>query len=287
VPDPIYTAENCKSAYQLNWSVSLFGRGPLPPRSAWDEPLRDATEGDGVRILETTARSAAVLQFLVSTQPSASPAHILRCLKGRLQYLIRNSHPSAFKRNYRIESVGSVKAEVIDRYVAGQLPRQGMADPRAQELLARFQIDDPDLALDQIRYTSYGQFTYNLHLVLVRESEMALDYDCLKSNRDMIVKAAAKKELLLRRGALLSDHIHLALGCGIDQPPEDVALSYLNNLAFANGMTPCFRFGFYVGTFGAYDLGAVRPGVAESHPSAGTSPAGRKSSDQSGHAVRL
>ena len=287
MPDPIYTAENCEPAYQLNWSVSLFGRAPLSTLAIWDPPLREVAEGDGVRILEATVRSAAIVQFLVSTRPSAAPAHILRCLKGRLQYLIRDSHPAAFKRNYRIESVGSAKADVIERYIAGQLPRQGMADPRAQELLARFQIDEPSVELERVRYTSYGQFIYNLHLVMVRESAMALDHDCLKANRDMIVKVAAKKDFILRRGAILNDHIHLALGCGIEQPPEEGALSYLNNLAFANGMTPCFRFGFYVGTFGSYDLGAVRQGLAESHSSAGTSPTGSETSEQRGDAARL
>ena len=70
---------------------------------------------------------------------------MLRSVKGRLQYLIRQSHPAAFKRNYRIESVGSAKAEAIERYVAGQLPRQGMADSRGQALLSRFQIDRPSV----------------------------------------------------------------------------------------------------------------------------------------------
>jgi REP element-mobilizing transposase RayT len=274
MPEPIYTSENCEPAYQLNWSVSLFASAALPPISNWDQPLRDVAERDGMRILESTDRSPTVIQFLVSTRPRTRPSEILRTLKGRLQYLIRQSHPSAFKRNYRIESVGSAKSDVIEHYIAGQLPRQGVADPRVQSLLARFQLDDPGVDLKRIRYTSYGQFTYNLHLVMVRESAMDLDHAGLEVNRDMIVKVAAKKDILLRRGALLIDHVHLALGCGIEQSPEEVALSYLNNLAFANGMTPCFRFGFYVGTFGSYALGAVRLGLAESHESAGTSPAG-------------
>jgi hypothetical protein len=32
----------------------------------------------------------------------------------------------------------------------------------------------------------------------------------------------------------------------------------MNNLAYAAGMKPIFKFGFYVGTFGEYDLGATR-----------------------------
>ncbi len=32
----------------------------------------------------------------------------------------------------------------------------------------------------------------------------------------------------------------------------------MNNLAYAAGMKPIVPFGFYVGTFGEYDLGAMR-----------------------------
>ena len=45
--------------------------------------------------------------------------------------------------------------------------------------------------------------------------------------------------------------------------PESVALSLLNNLAYAQGMTPAFRFSDYVGTFGRYDRNAIRRVVRE------------------------
>ena len=63
---------------------------------------------------------------------------------------------------------------------------------------------------------------------------------------------------LLARAGILSDHVHLALGCGIEESPLQVALGYLNNLAYAQGMTAVYQFGFYVGTFGEYDWGAIR-----------------------------
>ena len=42
-----------------------------------------------------------------------------------------------------------------------------------------------------------------------------------------------------------------------DRSPEEVALSYLNNGAYACGMKPVFQFGYYAGTIGEYDRGAV------------------------------
>jgi hypothetical protein len=48
------------------------------------------------------------------------------------------------------------------------------------------------------------------------------------------------------------------MGCGLNESPEEAALSYLNNLAHVEGMRPVYQYGYYVGTFGEYDLNAVR-----------------------------
>ncbi|NQV24741.1 MAG: hypothetical protein HQ518_10260 [Rhodopirellula sp.] len=42
------------------------------------------------------------------------------------------------------------------------------------------------------------------------------------------------------------------------ESPQDVALSCLNNLAFAHGMQPKFSFGCYIGTVGPYHMQAIR-----------------------------
>jgi REP element-mobilizing transposase RayT len=80
----------------------------------------------------------------------------------------------------------------------------------------------------------------------------------LEITRQMIAKVAARKQHRLSRAAILADHIHLTLGCGVSESPEEVALAYLNNLAYAHEMKPIYRFSYFVGTFGEYDLGAIR-----------------------------
>ena len=60
---PIYLPENCHSAFQLNWSVAVFGQHDLPPKTAWYESLKTATEADGVRILEVHVPQPRVAQF--------------------------------------------------------------------------------------------------------------------------------------------------------------------------------------------------------------------------------
>jgi hypothetical protein len=74
----------------------------------------------------------------------------------------------------------------------------------------------------------------------------------------MMNRAAHLKGHRLSRAAILPDHVHLLLGCNLTESPEEVALGYLNNLAFAQDMQRVYQLGYYVGTAGEYDLGAVR-----------------------------
>jgi REP element-mobilizing transposase RayT len=100
---------------------------------------------------------------------------------------------------------------------------------------------------------------YALHLVLVHEGRWReIGEDHLSMTRDMFFKVARKKGHRLSRLALLPDHLHATLGCGFQESPEEVALGYMNNLAYAHGMKPIFCQSYYVGTFGEYDMAAIR-----------------------------
>ncbi|NUM78965.1 hypothetical protein HUU40_31800 [candidate division KSB1 bacterium] len=49
-------------------------------------------------------------------------------------------------------------------------------------------------------------------------------------------------------------------------------MTILNNIAFGHEMKPIFQYGFYAGTFGEYDLWAIRWALAGTQSSAGASP---------------
>ena len=87
-------------------------------------------------------------------KPNVSPSQLVRCVKGRLQSLIRDCHPRAFRRNYRIESVGEVNANALDGYVARQTKRHPMAGPHVQRRLDELQFHEPCVDLSRIRYSS-------------------------------------------------------------------------------------------------------------------------------------
>ncbi len=59
-PVAIYTSDNCKTAFQLNWALSLFWRAPAD-NGAWLAELQKATEDDGVRILKHEIQSPGLL----------------------------------------------------------------------------------------------------------------------------------------------------------------------------------------------------------------------------------
>ena len=85
----------------------------------------------------------------------------------------------------------------------------------------------------------------------------------LTAYRQAIVTSCRKHGWLLSRIGLLSNHVHVLVGPSIEDSPMDVALALMNNMSFTQGMKPLFRTSFYVGTFGEYDRGAIRHGLAE------------------------
>jgi REP element-mobilizing transposase RayT len=259
MPAPIYTAESCRFAYQLNWSLSIFSHRTLPDASEWLPQLQSATEPDGVRVLEHRVKDNTIHQFLLSTQPHVSPSQAICSVKGRYQYLIRAQMPQAFSRNYHLHSVGSAKREAVQQYISSQTAHHRMADERVQKRLDELQFHNPAIDLSSIRRSAHGQFVYNLHLVFVhrdRLSDIRTNY--LEDIHTMLKRASTHHKHLLADAGILSDHIHLAIGCNVDESPQQVALSYLNNLAYTQEMKAAYQHGAYLGTFGEYDLGAIR-----------------------------
>jgi hypothetical protein len=143
-------------------------------------------------------------------------------------------------------------------------------------MLERFQFVDPSVDLSKPRRSAHGVFVHNLHLVLVnnerygeiREDRLAVVYST-------VIDSSHRMGHLLSRAGILPDHLHLTLGCKIDERPVEVGLGYLNSLSDALGGISMYQNGFFVGTFGEYDLGAiwnVYRKLAVSRRSTGTGP---------------
>ncbi len=256
---PIYTTQNCRFAYQLNWSLTIFWKGAMVAPDIWLDSVKKATEKDEVRILEHHPRADRLSQFLLSTKPNLAPPKITRSLKGRLQYEIRDLNPKALRRTYAIQSVGAINTGAVDQYIASQTDRHPVSDPRVQSRLAQVRIDQPEVDLSSRRRSSYAEYLYNLHLVFVRTGRHRISsLRRIEGIRRILLAVARKKGHLIRSAGILPDHIHLAMGASLLEAPAGIACAYLNNLSYFEGMQPVYEFGGYLGTFGSYDRDAIR-----------------------------
>ena len=44
MPEPLYTAENCKPSFQLLWTLALFWNAPAPDASTWLDHVKEIVE---------------------------------------------------------------------------------------------------------------------------------------------------------------------------------------------------------------------------------------------------
>jgi len=56
----------------------------------------------------------------------------------------------------------------------------------------------------------------------------------------------------------MPDHLHAAIRGNIKQSPQEIALAFQNNLAYVLGQVRLWASTFYAGTFGEYDMWAIR-----------------------------
>src|SRR6056297_1697604 len=258
-PTPIYTSNTIhSSAFHVRYGwTGWTSDGPFPPLpdAAFFERLDLALEADGIRRLESNW-STRQIQIICSIKPTVSPVLFVARMKGRL----RQAHtPVRFRRKISFRSIGENKRRQVEAYIEKQVTKERFVDKRFSEFMQSFTTAHGSARLDQPTETGSGRYWFNLHLVLVTESRMRFtDERSLKRISEMCDKAALKKAYQLASRSVMPDHIHLALRGNIEQSPEEIALTFMNNIAFAFGQKAVFRPGYYVGTFGEYDMGAVR-----------------------------
>ena len=258
MPNPIYTAANCKFSHPLNWGITVFWREHCSDES-WLGELTDCLHPDGIFLKShRLAGNRSSSQFVVASRPDVSPSKIVQRLKGRLQYLVRSERPKALRRNFAIRGFGRVTRNVVEKYVADQLGHHKMADPAVQQRLHGYQISHPEIDLSQAQHTSHGLFWASLHLVFAHQERWnEIRDDVLSSVREMIVNSSRRKGYLLRDAGILPDHVHILTGCPFAESPQKVALGFLNNLAYAQGLKPVYQYGGYIATVGEYTFGAI------------------------------
>jgi REP element-mobilizing transposase RayT len=262
-PEPRYRPADLRPAYQLRYGWTAWpSQAPLPTdllaRVVPD--LAPEWERDGLRVLESSFTPKQV-QLTVSTTPQVSPVTLAARVKGRLQHHCRQKRsPIDFSRKLAVRSLGDPDRAAVEAYIRNQVPKEALADERFREMLRRFTVLNPQVHLSQPTESNSGCYWYNLHLVLVVSERYRIGEPAtLGKIRATALRVCAKKGYAASALAVLPDHLHLALRGAITQSPEEIALSFLNNLAYVLDQRPWWEAGYYAGTFGEYGMAAVRP----------------------------
>jgi REP element-mobilizing transposase RayT len=210
-------------------------------------------------VLES-ALASQQLQITLSATPQLAPVTLASRVKGRIQHHCRRQGAAInFSRKLAVRSLGDPTRAQVETYVRNQVPNEALADHRFRDMLASFTVVNPQVDLSQPTESSSGRYWYNLHLVLVVQQRYRIgETATLAKLRDTALRICVKKGYVLSTLAVLPDHLHLALRGAVVHSPEEIALSFLNNLAYVLGQRPWWEAGYYAGTFGEYGMAAVR-----------------------------
>jgi len=262
MPNPIYKYEHLKPAFHLRytWTGWPTARTQIPPTpdEHFFEQLDTAWQLDNLKRIATNWQTDKI-QFTFSTVPTVSPTLFVARVKGRLQHALRlGGTPVRFSRKVAFRGIGENHTFEVENYIQTQVEKERFVDPRFSEMLRRFTIVDPAVALDEPSESNSGRYWYNLHVVLVVASRGRIRSEQDFAKLDRVVQATAEKHQYgLAARAWMPDHLHVALRGHIEESPGEIALSIMSNTAFAMGQNAIWQPGFYVGTFSEYDVRAV------------------------------
>jgi REP element-mobilizing transposase RayT len=260
--EPLYRSADLRPAYQLRYGWTAWPSKVPFPTEVLAHVLPDIIpewDKDGLHILESSL-GAGQMQLTLSATPHVSPVTLAGRVKGRIQHHCRlRGTPIDFSRKLAVRSVGDPTRSQVEAYIRDQVRNEALADERFRKMLTAFTVVDPQVDLGQPTESNSGRYWYNLHLVLVASERYRIgEAVILAKIRDTALRVCAKKGYAVSALAVMPDHLHLAVRGDIAQSPEEIALSFLNNLAHVLDRRPWWVAGYYAGTFGEYGMAAVR-----------------------------
>lgn len=259
---PIYTPANTSSpAYHLRYTWTGWPSSGRLPEFSQDllDGFASALQADCIRPLENSW-SPDQVQFTCSVMPQVAPTLFAARMKGRLQHLLRQrGQPASFSRKVAVRTIGDNRTEQVEAYIRQHAAKEQVADPVFREFLDTLTFVDESVDLSQPTETRSGRYWYNLHLVVVaQERYRTRDKARLLRARDQSLKIAERKGHRVSVVSVVPEHLHISMRGNIEHCPEEIALAFMNNLAYTLGQNAIWQFGYYVGTFGEYDIYAVR-----------------------------
>ncbi len=261
-PQPLYEPGAVTPCYKLRYGwtgwPTVGTRFPDKMESLLAVPSAD-WERDHLRLLECSFSPERVLMTF-SVTPQVTPVFFVARVKGRLQHALRQAEaPIKFSRKVAMVSIGENHREDVEQYIQQHGQKEAHGDPALEERLRPFTIVNSAVDLSLPSETASGRYWYNLHLVLVNAQRWCnASPQWLGKIRDQSFRIAEKKGYGISRCSAVPDHVHVSVRGNIEQSPEQIALAFQNNLAYTLGQVRVWQPTYYVGTFGEYDMNAVR-----------------------------
>jgi len=260
---PLYTPQSLRQpAYQIRYTFSAWpsqSTFPPEPPAPFLEELAAHWEGDGIRKLEYRW-TPDIIQFTFSTKPQVAPSLLASRAKGRLEYALRQAGQLVkFSRKVAVGTIGHNTQADVESYIERQVPKEQLVDKKFERKMLQFTFADPTVDLTVPTPSKRGRYWYNLHLVLVVCDRWRIsDVSIFKRVYEQCFRIAAVHGYQISRLSLLPDHLHTSLRGNIEHSPEVIALKFLNNIAYAIGQRMLYEPCYYAGTFGPYNMNALR-----------------------------
>ena len=144
---------------------------PLPAEPGADflAALDGAWARDGLRRISHRWQPD-IVQFTFEAGPDISPITVTARAKGRLDHALRgHGWRSGLARKVALRSLGDNTLETVLAYIATQLDRSDLADPRYVQSLADAAWVDGGIDLSEPLASNHGRYWSNLHLVAVTD----------------------------------------------------------------------------------------------------------------------
>jgi len=255
--------------HRIAYSWTGWPKGePLPPLPD-DDFLADldaAWAKDGLKRIAQRWQGDLV-QFTFEAPADVAPEFVAARAKGRLDHALRKTGWCyGFERKVAVRSLGENTLEIVLRYIATQLDRADLADPRYVNSLAEAAWEDSDIDLEEPVASDFGRYWYNLHFVAVTSGRWRIGREDFLPKVTAAVRAWSEKFSAgcARRSrpgvhslAVMPDHVHLAVRGPSAQSPDGIAGELREALNRAAGCA-LFDPRIYAGTFSSYPLSHVR-----------------------------
>ncbi|MEN8253870.1 MAG: transposase [Verrucomicrobiota bacterium] len=258
---PQYSNHNPLPAYDIHYSwigwptQNTFFPEVAPPDLFVN--LAAAFRADELE-LESRKWNPKSIHLSFRAPPTLAPVWITQRAKGRLDHALRQAGTNtSFSRKVGLRAFGHNQTKRVEAYVRDQLKHIDLADPRYRKTLASAAINNPTADLSVPVSSSHGRYWYNLHLVFVVAERYRIGNPAfLQQLRERINTLCSDLECVLKRAAVMPDHLHIALKGNPKLSPSQIAVE-LQNATAQVARCRLWDEKFYAGTFGEYDCGAI------------------------------